>query len=581
MSVLIQINNVALARGAKLLFSNLNLSINTHDRLALVGHNGCGKSSLLNFAQGNFEAEEGELIRQRGLRVASVEQFVPEPLLAKTLFDSVLDTLDEEERHARRYEVEQLLNALGLQDDQFNLPLSHLSGGQQNLALIARAQLAQPQLLLMDEPGNHMDVLAIECLKNYLNQAANLTYVMISHDRELLDSCCNKTIFLRDQTAYSFDLPFSQAMDALIQKDEQTQARRSVQDKEIHRIRASAKRLSIWGRTYDNEKLARKAKSMAAKADRLEEERVDVSQGSGLSLFLNTSVLRANTIVSIDNMKVTIPGGGSVLCHCEHLVIEPGDRVGLLGVNGSGKSSTINRLLSALDLSDEHVRFNPNVELGYFDQELADFSGSLGRFDWLMQRSEATEGQVKKILIDAGVTYQQFGQVVSSLSGGEKARLMFMLLSLKQPNFLVLDEPTNHIDLQSRQELEEALINSQASMLITSHDRQFLETVCNRFCLIHEQVLREIHDPAKYYDSIAQRVNLRGGVDHKQPKQGFGSSPGNQQDLDKLLDQIAKLEELLEADLQRKPKFQKPNKQAQWRAELELLWQEVERLDAS
>ena len=561
MTALIQAKDLGYTLGTKHLFQNLTLSINHGDRIGLVGHNGAGKTSLLNLLAGRAQPDTGELIRRRGLSVGMVEQFVPDPLRSQSLLDAVLDVLPEEERFP--YRAETVLASLGFDDVQMASTINSLSGGQQNIALLARAQILQPDLLLMDEPGNHMDVTALAALRRFLHETAKLTYVMISHDRDLLDDCCTHTLFLRDLTTYAFNSPYSKAKQALEIQDEQAAQRLQVEEKEINRIRKSAKRLAQWGKDYDNEDLARKAKSMAARAEKLEAQKTFVTKGSGLELSLATTAMKSKIVLTFENLEVNAPDDGRKLLGCEFMVAKPRDRIALLGANGVGKSTTINRILSAE--GDDTVRLNPSVELGYVDQELSAFSERQGRYDWLAERVDAPEADIKKALLHSGIAYADFGQNVATLSGGEKARMMFMALYLKQPNFMILDEPTNHIDLESREELERQLCDSGATLLITSHDRRFLEAVCDRFWLINDQKLVEIDSLDTYYDKIV-------GWQPTPEPQSTKPVVADPEDESQIVARIEELELLLEADLGRKAKFQKPDKQAEWQKELDELW---------
>lgn len=562
MTALLQAKALGYSLGTKRLFQNLNLSINQGDRVGLVGHNGAGKTSLLNLLAGYAQADEGELIGKRGLRVAVVEQFVPGPLRAKPLREAVLEVLPAAEQLA--YRAETVLGTLGFSDTQLDTPVERLSGGQQNIALFARAQILEPDLLLMDEPGNHMDVTALAVLRRFLNDTNNLTYIMISHDRDLLEDCCTRTVFLRDLRTYPFDLPYGAAKEALRKQDDQASHRLRVEEKEIDRIRRSAKRLAQWGKVYDNEDLARKAKTMEKRADKLESDKTFVTQGSGLELSLAASPMRSKTAVTLEHLVVAALDDGRQLLTCDHLVARPGDRIALLGANGVGKSTTIKRLLSA-DADDSSVRFNPNVKIGYFDQELDAFAVPMGRYDWLAQRVDASEGAIKRALLQAGIAYKDFGQSVVTLSGGEKARMMFMALRLQEPNFMVLDEPTNHIDLESREQLESQLQSSGATLLITSHDRHFLQAVCDRYWLIDGGTLTEVDGLDAYYDDVI-------GWQANAPATSQTWARPIYEDEDAMLTRIDELDSLLRDDLARKQKFQKPHKQAAWRKELEELW---------
>ncbi|MBX2885649.1 MAG: ATP-binding cassette domain-containing protein [Granulosicoccus sp.] len=575
MNSLLNVLDVSFSRGSLLLFENISFSIGTGDRLGFVGHNGSGKSSLLSLLAGKEEPDTGEIRMPRGQRVALVEQFVPGELAQMTLIDAVLDVIPAEQRPVTRHQADELLDQLGFAHDQTLLPLGSTSGGQQNLALLARAIILQPELLLMDEPGNHMDVMALAYLQRYLLSNQSIPFLMISHDRELLNACCNRTIFLRDKTLFSFDQSFDQAAKALAERDVQAAQARQAEEKEIRRLQTSAKRLAQWGKNYDNEDLARKAKTMQKRVERLKEEQTAISHGSGLELHLNTESLRARSVVTLENLVIVTPDGERTLLEIEFQHIRPGDRIALLGRNGVGKSTTINRLVAAIGQQDDFVRFNPNVNLGYYDQELEEFSSARGRFDWLRDRSDMTDEPIKQVLLKNGIPFTDFDHSVDKLSGGERARLMFMLFQLNKPNFLILDEPTNHIDIQGREQLEQQLIESDATLLITSHDRRFIEQVANRWWWINNEQLIELNGLDEFYAAVQQDASKEQSQTKPTQQTQTTAMPQTMSEDDKLA-RIDELEKLLREDKARKTKFQKLQRQQAWEKELAELWKDME-----
>lgn len=580
MSAILQIKNIFFAQQSKQLFRDLNLSISSGDKIGLVGHNGSGKSTLFSLLNRQLTPDNGEINHPRGLQFGLVEQFVPEHLQSRSLEQSVVDALPKESQEFDRYKAQTLLSSLGFSDAQLQLKINNLSGGQQNLALLARAMIVEPELLLMDEPSNHMDVLALNHLKSYLLNHRNLTFLLISHDRDLLDSCCNRTCFLRDLTIMNFDLPYAKAKTALAEYDETAEHRRRQEEQELNRVKASAKRLAIWGKTFDSTKLSRKAKSMEKHAEKLEQNITELTRGSGLDLNLETINLKSKTALTLEGLKVSTPDQQCHLLDCDYFVVKPGDRIALLGENGTGKSTTLNSIITEHSTPTLNaIRFNPNVSLIYYDQELQQFSETLGRFDWLRNRVKAAEDSIKKALIQSGVAYQDFAQPVNQLCGGEKARLMFLLVRLVRPNFLILDEPTNHIDLEGREQLEEQLIDSGTTLIVTSHDRRFLENIANRFWVIRNKKLIEDQSLEPFYQTLSE-IHQRNPTNHS-----IGVSPGSNSETidsgslspeDQMLLKIDQLERLLQADKDRKPKFQKPERQHQWEEELEKLWQQLE-----
>ena len=580
MSAVLHLHNIGFARRGAPLFEQLNLALQNDDRVGLVGHNGSGKSTLLALLAGAEQPDDGEIRRRRGLIIGVVEQFVPERLTATDLplQDAVLDVLAENHRDEQRHRAQSLLAEMGFSQQQIDRPLAEQSGGEQTLALLARALLAEPELLLMDEPGNHMDLVALARLRQTLNRLP-CPFVLVSHDRDLLDQCCRRTLFLRDRQLYSFALPYSEAKRALAAYDEQAEQHRRVEDKEIRRLQNSAKRLAHWGKVYDNENLARKAKTIQKRVARLDAEKTTVSAGSGLDLRLQPERLKAKSVLTIEGLEVYTPDRQRRLLSCEFLHVAPGERVALLGRNGVGKSTTLNLLRDAYGQLQSSLnapaRFNPNTKLGFYDQGLLELEQPAGRFDWLRERSDAPPERVKQVLLQAGIAYDDFDQPVRRLSGGERARLMFMLFQLNRPNLLILDEPTNHLDLQGREQLEEQLLESAATLLVTGHDRRFINAIANRWWLIERGELRELHDPESFYDGLA-----RGDTCAAPTTTDIATSDNNRAndegDENDLLARIEALEDLVRKDLARKPKHQKPAQRQHWQAELDALWRRLD-----
>jgi ATPase subunit of ABC transporter with duplicated ATPase domains len=566
---LISVIDISYQAGSKPLFENLSLSVNPGDRIGLVGHNGCGKSTLLKLLLNELMPDSGRINRQRGVKVGIVEQFLPESLEQETVRDAVLNCLASEQRLSESYKVEALLTQLGFEPAFYQRTLNSLSGGQKNLVLFARAVIQDPELLLLDEPGNHMDSRAMYFLKRYLSLPDVPAFVMISHDRDLLDSVCKKTTWLRDERAYTFSVPYSESRVALQELDEAAQKTRDAEEKEIEKLKVSAKRFALWGKIHDNEKFARKAKSMEKRIDKLEDDVTFVSQGSGLSLTVDAEFLKAKQVFVFENETIHSPDNRP-LFNVPDLNFRPGDRIALLGINGSGKSSCIEALMKTYrtDIGEQTTtRFNPNVRIGYFDQELAQFNEPIGIVDWVRQNCTASEEEIKRTLIHWGFPYIEQDRRVNVLSGGEKARILLMTFQLDQPNLLIMDEPTNHIDLQGKEELEEDLIQAGVSLLFTSHDQRFIENIATRYWWIHNGTLIEVHDPAAYFQSMNEQ--LKSASNSEQITQNEDVAAVDlETDEERALSRIIELEELLEQDLARKPKFQKPKKQEEWRMEI-------------
>jgi len=493
------------------------------------------------------------------------------------LLTAVVTIFNEQERDLFSWKAQSQLLALGFNEQQFDIPVMSLSGGQQNLMLIARALLLEPDLLLLDEPGNHMDILAMTKLQHFLHTDCRCAFMIISHDQHLLNNVCNKSVFLRDGSAQAYDLPFQPAKIQLEQHDEHALKRLNAEQKEISRLRATAKRLAILGRENDNVKLSRKAKSIEKRVVKLDENKTQLSKKSNLKLQLDSLSLPAKQLLSIYDCPVKSPDGRKALLTIEQLIIKPGDRIALLGVNGVGKSSTLETLLRAFeqqfsDSTSKHanITFNPRTKLGYYDQELIELNLPISRIEWLRKHTKASEEQIKNTMIKAGIGYLEFSREVDKLSGGEKSRMMFLAFALNTPNLMILDEPTNHIDLDGKAQLTEQLMHSGAALLITSHDRYFLQGIATRWLWIKEGSVQEINSADLFYQQLLQSSNSRNTTATAQSNISTLID-----DEDKILKWIEMLEQKITDDKEQKIKWQKVECQKEWQNEINRLWSQI------
>lgn len=587
MKLLLQAKSLAISLGASALFEDLEFAINEHDRVGLVGHNGCGKSTLLKMLAGGLEPDRGEILRKRQLKVATVEQFLPAPLLSTSLLHAVAQRAPA----AQEWRASAALSELGFPVSDHDRGVGELSGGQQNRLMLARALVTEPELLLLDEPTNHLDLATLLVFENLLRDFAG-ALVLVSHDRAFLDAVTNATFVLRDQRGYRFGAAYSAAVEQLEAMDAADALARAAQEKEIAALRASAKRLATWGKVYDNEKLARRAKAMDKRVERLEADKTAVSDGSPLDLELALGESKSRQMLAVENLQVSV--AQRQLFTVAELYLRPGDRVALLGGNGVGKTTFINLLIDALREGERasNIRFSPQAVLGYYDQELAEVSGDDSMLLFVCRRVNTTEQHVRTRLIRAGFPFASHDRKVSALSGGERARLLFVVHGLNRPNFLVMDEPTNHIDIAGKEQLESQLLTSGATLLITSHDRRFLTTVANRFLWVRDGELLEVPAPERFFRESESLAGGDGSVDGSRDGSGktdSGSSATADANVDghaetqlreqELLERIVLLEAKLSDDLSRKTKFQKPKLQAEWQGELAQLYQRLDGLE--
>ncbi|HBH6934930.1 TPA: ABC-F family ATP-binding cassette domain-containing protein [Enterobacter cloacae] len=565
MSILLTAQSLRVDTAFGTLFDSLSFTLKKGDRIGLLGDNGCGKSTLLKVLDGTDSPAAGSVALAGHCLMARVEQHLPEAIYPLTMLDAVLAQLPTTERESLRWKAETLLAGMGFTPQDMALTSATLSGGQHTRLLLARALIGEPDLLLLDEPSNHLDLPTMLWLEQFLQNWSG-SFVLVSHDRQLLDAVTNGSWILRDKMLHYFALPCTAARQALVAKDESDALRHKAEQKEIDRVTASARRLATWGKVYDNEDLARKAKQMEKQVERLKESQTELTAGSPWTLTLRGDALRADRLLEMENLGVPPAPGLPDLFHVDIARLKSGDRVAIVGRNGCGKSSLMKLIWRHFsgEPSEAGLKLHPRVSPGYYDQTLNQLPDEATIFDALEPFAPAPQDR-KMALISAGFPWARHGQKVSTLSGGERSRLLFVGLTLARYSLLMLDEPTNHLDMEGKEALATTLQQFDGGVLLVSHDRQLIAQSCNRFWLIEDGLLSEWHDAEAVFERLRERTGLMAS----------SASPAvadvKAQASDDLLERLIALETLLAEDLARKPKHQKPQLQAQWRKEIEVI----------
>ncbi|MFU0873466.1 ABC-F family ATP-binding cassette domain-containing protein [Kluyvera sichuanensis] len=544
------------------LFTDLSFTLKKGDRIGLIGYNGCGKSTLLQVLDGTLVPSSGRVALANHCLMARVEQHLPDALFNQPLIEAVLAQLPASQRESQRWQAERLLMEMGFAPNEIEHPAATLSGGQHTRLLLARALMLQPDLLLLDEPGNHLDLPTLLWLENFLNSWSG-SFVLVSHDNPLLDAVTNTSWILRDKTLHAFSLPCTAARQALEEQDESDALRHKAEQKEIDRVTASAKRLATWGRVYDNEDLSRKAKQMEKQVSRLKESQTELTAGTPWTLALHGDALRADRLLEMDNLPVSPAPGLPPLFTTGIARLQSGDRVAIMGRNGGGKSSLLRLLWRQMqqESTEAGLKLHPRLKPGYYDQTLNQLDDNDSLLDALEPFEPYAETR-KRALISAGFGWARHGQKVSTLSGGERSRLLFIGLSLARYSLLLLDEPTNHLDIDGKEALARTLREYPGGLLLVSHDRQLISNSCNRFWLIDENGLSEWHDADEVYEQLRHRICPDAPRTATEPDEKITS------EADDLLERLIELEWRLAEDLARKPKHQKPQLQQRWREEI-------------
>jgi len=498
MSIL-NLNTLAVTLGAPL-FTGLNLTLEKGDRIGLIAGNGRGKSTLLRCIAGTHEPTSGEITTARGLRIGHLEQDVPEALLPLTLYDAVRSALPPEQAEYDSWRVDVVLDDLKVPYEHQQKPMQALSGGWQRIAMLARVWVQEPDLMLMDEPTNHLDLSRIGILQNWLDTTARgVPLIVASHDRAFLDEITNRTLFLRETASKAFTLPYSKARMALDEADA-ADARKFDNDlKQANQLRRQAAKLKNIGINSGSDLLITKTKQLKDRAERLETTARPAHRERGAGdIKLGNSGTHAKALVAFDDVEVTTPDG-RVLFKTGKIWINRGDRIVLLGANGTGKTRLISLLHLAIERGVEGVRTTPSIQLGYSDQGLSQLNHSRTPLEEITRRFEIGDQRARGLLAGAGFSIDLQQARLTALSGGQRMRLAMLVLRLSQPNFYLLDEPTNHLDIEGQEALEGELTAHEATSLLVSHDRAFVRNIGNRFWLIEGKRLREVESPEAFF----------------------------------------------------------------------------------
>ena len=565
MSTLLNARALSVETAFAPLFSDLTFTLQKGDRIGLIGDNGSGKSTLLKLLDGTLSPSSGTVSTASGCLLARIEQHLPAHLASLTLRAAVAAVLPPDERESQLWRVDALLAEMGLAADVADLSCATLSGGQHTRLLLARALIRRPDVLLLDEPGNHLDLPTLLWLESFI-QSWRGGFIMVSHDARLLDNVTNVSWILRDRTLHHFALPCSAALRALAGRDESAALRRRAEQKEIDRVTASAKRLAAWGRDYDNEDLARKAKQMEKQVQRLQASQTALTEGSRWRLHLSGDALPADRLLALNGLPVAPTPGLPALFTVPAARLKSGDRVAIIGRNGGGKSSLL-RLIWQYYCGQQNsaaLQIHPRVKVGYYDQTLRQLADEATLFDALAPFAPEPEDR-KMALISAGFGYARRGQRVATLSGGERSRLLFVGLSLARYGLLMLDEPTNHLDMAGKAVLAEALAAFPGGALLVSHDRQLIERACSRFWFIDGGTLEEWHDAEALWTRMRETSAPPAAAAQ------LAVQPPAGDDEEALLTRLIALESQLAEDLARKPRHQKPERQIRWRQEIDAL----------
>lgn len=520
--------------GANMVLENVTFDIQTGEKVGIVGGNGCGKSTLLKIIMGVEGYEKGTISIKKNSTLGYLEQMPVYPEDFKTIdvlntafekIDSLqkeMEVLEKQLADNNEEDMEKLLNCyskvqmayeslggyekeeklskvcvgLKINEEFKNKLFSELSGGEKTTVILGKILLQNPDILLLDEPSNHLDLETMEWLEAYLKEYKGVV-IIVSHDRYFLDNVVTRIIEIEDMVATSYEGNYTAYVK---EKERQLKLQMEAflsQQKKIKEIEKSIAQLRDWGMRGDNEKFFKRAANMQKFLDKLQRVDKPVLERSSMNIHTNIGERSGDNVVIIKELSKSY--GERVIFNKIDLLIRNKERVALIGANGSGKSTLIKILLGDLRADNGTAVLGSGIKLGYLPQNISFEDENKSILESFRDGIAITEGKAREYL----AKYMFFGEMVfkrvGSLSGGERSRLKLAMLMYNEINLLILDEPTNHLDIDSREELEGVLKDFAGTLFFVSHDRYFINNIADRVVKLRSSSLASYAGNYEYY----------------------------------------------------------------------------------
>lgn len=533
--IILSCNNLNKSFGVDSILEDVSFTINEGDKVGIIGVNGTGKTTLFKIISNEYGYDSGDIYTSKDCEIGYLEQntnFYSE----KTILEEVLEVfkpLIEMEKDLRQLEIkiaeegskpnskilDKLMNeyshkmelfssnngygykseakgvliGLGFKDSDFDKPVNVLSGGEKTRVLLGKLLLKKPTLLLLDEPTNHLDSDAIEWLEFFLKQYRG-TIMLISHDRYFLDQVVNRTFEIYNKKLKTYNGNYSDFVELSKIEKELEIKKYEDQQKELKKQEESIERLKAYGR----EKHLKRARSKEKALDKIDVLDKPELYRKKAKISFNPSVVSGNDVMQIKDVSMGFDD--RLLFKDVNLDIYRGEKVALIGPNGIGKSTLFKIIMEELSPFSGEIKLGTNVNVSYFHQEqkTLDLNNTIIEEIW-KDNTNLTQTEIRSMLGAFLFENDDVFKQISSLSGGERARVAILKLILSKANFLLLDEPTNHLDIDSKEVLEEALNNYTGTIFTISHDRYFLNTVVDKILVLNQDGITEYLGNYDYY----------------------------------------------------------------------------------
>lgn len=538
----IGISNLEKSFGVDKIFENVTFDIKDKEKVGLVGKNGVGKTTLMKIICGLEEPSNGQINRRKSLKVGYLEQVYSydDDVFAEDVLKlsfSELYTLEEEMKSLQKtfdslkdeeldkavkkyavlhdkyelmdgYKIKEKLDKITIGLDIPNTILrskfNTLSGGEKTRVVLGKILLENPDVLLLDEPSNHLDIKSVEWLEEYL-KTYDGSALIISHDRYFLDKVADKIVELSSDGAYTYNGNYSKYVVQKELKFLKELKDYEKQQKKMKKMEEQIKRYRIWGEMRDSDKMYRRAKELEKRLEKIDELKKPVKDKKIKSFNVNSSSRTGNIVFDIKNASKSY--GEKDLFKDVNLTVFYKDSIAILGENGAGKSTLVKMALGEVPIDSGEIKHGAKLNIGYLPQEIEFEDESLSILDYFSYRYNITIGETRNELAKILFTDDDVFKRINNLSGGEKTRLKLLTLMYEKANILVLDEPTNHLDIDSRESLEEDLINYDGTIIFISHDRYFIDKVATRIAEIEDRDLKVYNFDYENYKLEKEKIN--------------------------------------------------------------------------
>lgn len=540
--IVLSCNNLNKSFGIDSILENVNFTVNEYDKIGIIGVNGTGKTTLFKIISGIYGYDSGDIYTSKDCEIGYLEQntnFHSENTILEEVLEVFKDVIEmekylrdlehkisEESSNTNSTTLEKLMNeysnkleafsdmngygykseakgvlkGLGFSDEDMDKPISILSGGEKTRVLLGKLLLKKPTLLLLDEPTNHLDSEAIEWLEVFLKQYKG-TVILISHDRYFLDQVVNRIFEIHNKKLKTYNGNYSDFIKASAIEKELELKKFEDQQKDIKKQEKSIERLKAFGREKHLKRARSKEKALA-KVDVLDKPEAYRKKAK---IEFNPSVTSGNDVLQLRDISMGY--GERILFKDLNLDIYRGEKVALIGANGIGKSTLFKIIMNEITPLSGDIKFGTNVNVSYFHQEQKTLNLDNTIIDEIWEdNKQLTQTSLRTMLGAFLFEGEEVFKKISTLSGGERARVAILKLILSNANLLLLDEPINHLDIDSKEVLEEALSSYTGTIFTISHDRYFLNTVVDKVLVLDENGITEYLGNYDYYIEKKKQV---------------------------------------------------------------------------